>query len=108
MSSQSSVLAPVLFVAYIDNIDIGITDFVINLTRDMKIGNLVFQHQEREILQHYFIQFLIYILMNRRCIFDEQEMQFYKKKILETPCAILTDERYNKLWHKAQLRKVCT
>ncbi len=48
---QSSVLGPVLFIIYINDIDIGLNNFIAKLADDTKIANSVILDRDRQSLQ---------------------------------------------------------
>ncbi len=50
---EGSLLGPVLFVIYINGIDLGLINFISRFTEDAKIGNVAFLEQSRWSLQDF-------------------------------------------------------
>ncbi len=48
---QGSVLGPILFIIYINNIDLGLNNFIAKFASDTKIGNFVISDRDRQSLQ---------------------------------------------------------
>ncbi len=48
---QGSVLGPVLFIDYIDDIDVGLNNFISKFADDTKIGNSIITEHDRTSLQ---------------------------------------------------------
>ncbi len=71
-SPQGSVLEPVLFIIYINDIDIRFHNFIAKFAGDTKIGNLIISDRDRQSLQED--------LCNISTWFDGWEMPFNVNK----------------------------
>ncbi len=80
---QGSVLAPVLFIVYINHIDLGLNNFIAKFADDTKIGNSVNFDRDRQSLQED--------LRKIPAWFNRWEMPFIVNK-----CHILQIETRNK------------
>ncbi len=74
---QGSLLGSVLFIIFINDIDVGLNNFIAKFADDTKIGNLVISDNDKQSLQDDFAKFQ-YGVLDGKCLFNLKKCHSFK------------------------------